>query len=58
MPNVNTRMVTIAATMLLLGILSEISISSYTSITATNDNAERNLITQLASLNQTTTTVI
>jgi basic membrane protein A and related proteins len=57
MPNVNTRMVTIAAT-LLLWILSEISISSYTSITATNDNAERNLITQFASLNQTTTPTV
>jgi basic membrane protein A len=56
MPNVNTRTVTIAATVLLIGILSEISISSYTSITATNDNAERNLMTQLALLNQTNTT--
>jgi basic membrane protein A len=50
-------MVTIVATVV-LGILSEISISSYTSIDATNDNAERNLITQLALLNQTTTMTV
>src|SRR5215475_8666392 len=55
MLNVNIRVVTIVVTVL-LSIFSEISISSYASITTTNNNAERHLMTQLALLNQTNNT--